>query len=107
MACLQLTLQASFLNRPNIPLEHLWPSSQGPWAGVLPPCMPAVAVFLISVCESGQDFATAPLPLPLSRQGRPLSFLRHFVPMLKSPLHMPLAPAQPIIQARPCGPCRG
>ena len=105
MACQQLTLQTTFANRPSIPLEQ----PGGPWAGVSPflACLPWPAPHF-SACESALSqrqarLSSCPPPPNLNGQGRPLSVLRHFVPRLKSPLYMPLAPSQPVIQAGPCG----
>lgn len=67
-----------------------------------------VAHFSLGVCrfpEAGTGLCDSSPPPTLKGQGRPLSFLRHFVPKLKSPLHMPLACTQPAIPAWPgvCG----
>lgn len=48
----------------------------------------------LQVPRGGAGLGLCSPPPTLTGQGWPLLGLRHFVPMLKSPLHMPLAPPQ-------------
>ena len=82
------------------------PPRAGGALGTCLACLPWPAP-RFSACECALSqrqagLSSCPPPPTLNGQGRPL-LLRYFVPRLKSPLYMPLARPQPVIQVGPRG----